>query len=126
LYSKPAARKASGLATEVRKLAASSAVISGTSISARRGSPSADSTLTRPKARAVASCAAKPNIKLNTAVAMGVRQDMRLLNTGGKAGTNLLGVTSSAIHPCLDRDCVTEILVIFRTFASMRFSEKEP
>ena len=47
-----AALKASGEATLARRLAASSALISGISISARNGSPNEDCTVTRPKASA--------------------------------------------------------------------------
>jgi len=52
--SMPELRKASAEASPTRRLAASSALISGTSISARRGSPSADCTTTRPSASACA------------------------------------------------------------------------
>jgi hypothetical protein len=55
LYSRPAARNASGEATLAFRLASSSGVISAMSTSARSGSPSADCTVTRPSASALAS-----------------------------------------------------------------------
>ena len=54
LYSSPAAVNASGWATAALKEEASSAVISGISTSARRGSPSADCTVKRPSESAYA------------------------------------------------------------------------
>jgi len=61
LYSKPAAVNASGGAMLVFRDAASSALMSGTSISARRGSPKADWTVKRPNESALAPVPDRPN-----------------------------------------------------------------
>ena len=56
----PWERNTSGDAAVARRVSASAAVIWGTSISARKGSPSADCTVIRPKAKADASPACRP------------------------------------------------------------------
>ena len=61
LYSNPAALNASGNASDVLSDAASSALMSRMSISARNGSPSADCTVIRPSASALAFDPERPN-----------------------------------------------------------------
>ncbi|WOP16951.1 hypothetical protein [Ottowia sp. SB7-C50] len=69
VYSTPAARNACGEATDALNVAASCEEMSGTSISARSGSPKAERTLMAPSAKACASKATAPHKASAAAVA---------------------------------------------------------
>ena len=110
VYSRPAALKVSAEAVPAFRLAASSELMSAISISARNGSPRADCTVMRPKAKARASKLARLPIKAIALARAPRRQRTRLF----------MGFWASGVLSACN------FILSKRTKTSMRIFEKQP